>query len=158
MRRHRKVESYAAKAPDADLVVVLSNSTKYGGAGYTLTSQVGYDGIATASSDHADSDQVAVHETGHSLGKLADEYFYADYGTYTGAEPGESNATKLTAAQLTAQQKQVVPLESARPRPTAARSARTRAGATTPRASTAPPRTRSCAPSAASSASPAARR
>ena len=30
-----KVESYAAKAPDADLVVVLSNSTKYGGAGYT---------------------------------------------------------------------------------------------------------------------------
>ncbi|AUA13100.1 IgA Peptidase M64 [Streptomyces malaysiensis subsp. malaysiensis] len=100
-----KVESYAAKAPEADLVVVLSNSTKYGGAGYTLTSQVGYDGIATASSDHPDSDQIAVHETGHSLGKLADEYFYPEYGTYTGAEPGESNATKLTAAQLTAQQK-----------------------------------------------------
>ncbi|CAM5302347.1 hypothetical protein SANTM175S_07335 [Streptomyces antimycoticus] len=57
-----KVESYAAKAPEADLVVVLGNSTKYGGAGYTLTSQVGYDGIATASSDHADSDQIAVHE------------------------------------------------------------------------------------------------
>ncbi|MFK4185827.1 M64 family metallopeptidase [Streptomyces sparsogenes] len=100
-----KVESYAAKAPQADLVVVLSNSTKYGGAGYTLTSQVGYDGIATASSDNADSDQVAVHETGHSLGKLADEYVYAEYGTYTGAEPSESNATKLTAAQLTSQQK-----------------------------------------------------
>ncbi|MEU4893598.1 M64 family metallopeptidase [Streptomyces sp. NPDC044780] len=100
-----KVESYAAKAPQADLVVVLSNSTKYGGAGYTLTSKVGYDGIATASSDHADSDQIAVHETGHSLGKLADEYFYADYGTYTGAEPSEANATTLTAAQLTAQQK-----------------------------------------------------
>lgn len=100
-----KVESYAAKAPDADLVVVLSNSTKYGGAGYTLTSQLGYDGIATASSDHADSDQVAVHETGHSLGKLADEYFYDDYGTYTGAEPGESNASKLSAAELTAQKK-----------------------------------------------------
>ncbi|GAA1272684.1 M64 family metallopeptidase [Streptomyces javensis] len=100
-----KVESYAAKAPQADLVVVLSNSTKYGGAGYTLTSQVGYDGIATAASDHADSDQIAVHETGHSLGKLADEYFYPEYGTYTGAEPDESNATKLSAAQLTAQQK-----------------------------------------------------
>ncbi|MBL1114547.1 hypothetical protein JK364_19420 [Streptomyces sp. 110] len=100
-----KVESYAAKAPQADLVVVLSNSTKYGGAGYTLTSQVGYDGIATAASDHPDSDQIAVHETGHSLGKLADEYFYPEYGTYTGAEPGESNATKLSAAQLTAQQK-----------------------------------------------------
>ncbi|MFE2031194.1 M64 family metallopeptidase [Streptomyces hygroscopicus] len=100
-----KVESYAAKAPEADLVVVLSNSTKYGGAGYTLTSKVGYDGIATASSDNADSDQIAVHETGHSLGKLADEYFYPEYGTYTGAEPGEANATKLTAAQLTAQKK-----------------------------------------------------
>ncbi|WJD98906.1 M64 family metallopeptidase [Streptomyces antimycoticus] len=100
-----KVESYAAKAPEADLVVVLGNSTKYGGAGYTLTSQVGYDGIATASSDHADSDQIAVHETGHSLGKLADEYFYPEYGTYTGAEPDEGNATKLTAGQMTAQQK-----------------------------------------------------
>ncbi|ASQ95305.1 M64 family metallopeptidase [Streptomyces sp. 11-1-2] len=100
-----KVESYAAKAPAADLVVVLSNSTKYGGAGYTLTSQVGYDGIATASSDHADSDQIAVHETGHSLGKLADEYFYPEYGTYTGTEPDEGNATKLSADQMTAQQK-----------------------------------------------------
>lgn len=100
-----RVESYAAKAPQADLVVVLANSSKYGGAGYTVTSQVGYDGIATASSDHPDSDQIAVHETGHSLGKLADEYFYPEYGTYTGAEPEESNATKLTAAQLTAQKK-----------------------------------------------------
>ncbi|MFI0818796.1 M64 family metallopeptidase [Streptomyces sp. NPDC021098] len=100
-----KVESYAAKAPQADLVIVLSNSTKYGGAGYTLSSGVGYDGIATASSDHPDSDQVAVHETGHSVGGLADEYVYATNGTYTGAEPDEPNATKLTAAQLTAQKR-----------------------------------------------------
>ncbi|MCP9209026.1 M64 family metallopeptidase [Streptomyces sp. NEAU-Y11] len=95
-----KVESYAAKAPQADLVVVLSNSAKYGGAGYTVTSQVGYDGVATASSDHADSDQVAVHETGHSLGKLADEYVYPDNGTYTGAEPEEANASTLSADQM----------------------------------------------------------
>ncbi|MEU8824199.1 M64 family metallopeptidase [Streptomyces sp. NPDC048636] len=100
-----KVESYAAKAPQADLVVVLSNSAKYGGAGYTVTSQVGYDGIATASSDHADSDQVAVHETGHSLGKLADEYVYPDNGTYTGAEPEEANASTLSADQMADQQK-----------------------------------------------------
>ncbi|MFF8813078.1 M64 family metallopeptidase [Streptomyces pactum] len=101
-----KVETYAAKAPDADLVIVLSNSAKYGGAGYNdLTSRPGYDGVATASSDHPDSDQVAVHETGHSLGKLADEYFYPEFGTYTGAEPAASNATKLTAAELTAQRK-----------------------------------------------------
>lgn len=100
-----KVESYAAKVPEADLVIVLSNSSKYGGAGYTITSGVGYDGIATASSDHPDSDQVAVHETGHSVGDLADEYVYATNGTYTGAEPRESNATKLSAAQLTAQKR-----------------------------------------------------
>lgn len=101
-----KVESYAVKAPAADLVIVLSNTAKYGGAGYNdVTSKPGYDGIATASSDHADSDQIAVHETGHSLGKLADEYFYPEYGTYTGGEPAESNATKLTADQLKAQKK-----------------------------------------------------
>ncbi|RLU90491.1 hypothetical protein CTZ27_21455 [Streptomyces griseocarneus] len=99
-----RVEAYAAKAPAADLVVVLSNSTKYGGAGYNdIVSKVGYDGIATASSDHPKSDQIAVHETGHSLGKLADEYQYDEYGTYTGAEPGEANISKLTADRMTAQ-------------------------------------------------------
>ncbi|MFF9896469.1 M64 family metallopeptidase [Streptomyces longispororuber] len=101
-----KVEAYARKAADPDLVIVLANSAKYGGAGYNdITSPSGYDGIATASSDNAQSSQVVVHETGHSLGKLADEYWYDEYGTYTGAEPWESNISKLTAAQLSAQQK-----------------------------------------------------
>ncbi|WP_086721961.1 M64 family metallopeptidase [Streptomyces angustmyceticus] len=99
-----KVESYAAKAPAADLVVVLGNSTKYGGAGYNdVSSQVGYDGIATASSDNDRSDQIAVHETGHSLGKLADEYAYGESGTYSGPEPAEANLTTLSADQMTAQ-------------------------------------------------------
>ncbi|MFH9228237.1 M64 family metallopeptidase [Streptomyces lydicus] len=99
-----KVESYASKAPAADLVVVLSNSTKYGGAGYNdISSQVGYDGIATASSDNDRSDQIAVHETGHSLGKLADEYAYGESGTYTGPEPGEANLSTLSADQIAAQ-------------------------------------------------------
>ncbi|KOG55713.1 hypothetical protein ADK76_21005 [Streptomyces griseoflavus] len=98
-----KVESYAGKAPDADLVIVLSNSRKYGGAGYNdITSPVGYDGIATASSDHPDSAQVAVHETGHSLGKLADEYVYDTNGTYTGAEPSAPNITKMSVAEMKA--------------------------------------------------------
>jgi len=100
-----KVESYASKAPAADLVVVLSNSTKYGGAGYNdVSSQVGYDGIATASSDNDQSDQIAVHETGHSLGKLADEYDYGQSGTYSGPEPAQANLSKLSADQMTAQQ------------------------------------------------------
>ncbi|MEK8171293.1 M64 family metallopeptidase [Streptomyces sp. M19] len=61
-----KVDAYAKKAQDADLVVVLGNSTKYGGAGYSTSGSAGYDGIATASAGHPDSDQIAVHETGHS--------------------------------------------------------------------------------------------
>ncbi|UQA97418.1 M64 family metallopeptidase [Streptomyces halobius] len=100
-----KVESYASKAPAADLVVVLSNSTKYGGAGYNdISSQLGYDGIATASSDNDRSDQIAVHETGHSLGKLADEYDYGQPGTYTGPEPAEANITTFSADEMTARQ------------------------------------------------------
>ncbi|MVO89181.1 hypothetical protein GPA10_31615 [Streptomyces sp. p1417] len=101
-----KVEAYASKAADADLVIVLANSTKYGGAGYNdITSPSGYDGIATASSDNPDSSQIIVHETGHSLGKLADEYWYDDYGTYGGAEPWESNISKLTKTKLAEQKK-----------------------------------------------------
>ncbi|ARF58490.1 M64 family metallopeptidase [Streptomyces gilvosporeus] len=99
-----KVDAYAATAPAADLVVVLSNSTKYGGAGYNdVSSPVGYEGIATASSDNDRSDQIAVHETGHSLGKLADEYDYGQPGTYSGPEPAQANLTTLSADQMTAQ-------------------------------------------------------
>lgn len=99
-----RVEAYAAKAPAADLVVVLSHSAKYGGAGYNdVVSKVGYEGIATASSDDPRSDQIAVHETGHSLGKLADEYQYDDYGTYTGGEPGQVNISKLGADDMVGQ-------------------------------------------------------
>ncbi|RSS73334.1 M64 family metallopeptidase [Streptomyces sp. WAC06614] len=102
-----KVDSYVARAPQADLVLVLANSTKYGGAGYNEASPtLGYEGISTVSSGHPKSGQIAVHETGHSLGKLADEYFYADYPgyeQYTGPEPGESNISVLTADALAAQ-------------------------------------------------------
>ncbi|MGP3981672.1 M64 family metallopeptidase [Streptomyces sp. KR80] len=96
-----KVERYAARAPEADLVIVVANSAKYGGAGYNdVVSPLGYDGIATVSGGNEQSGQVAVHETGHSLGKLADEYFYDEYGEYTGAEPAEVNTSTYTAAEL----------------------------------------------------------
>ncbi|SHM50618.1 IgA Peptidase M64 [Streptomyces yunnanensis] len=97
----QKVDSYVAKAPQADLVVVLANSTKYGGAGYNEASAtLGYDGIATFSAHNKDSSQVAVHETGHSLGKLADEYSYPgvpEYEQYTGPEMPQANSSVLTA-------------------------------------------------------------
>ncbi|WP_373685148.1 M64 family metallopeptidase [Streptomyces lunaelactis] len=102
-----KVDSYVARAPEADLVIVLANSTKYGGAGYNEPSEtLGYEGISTASAGNERSGQVAIHETGHSLGKLADEYFYPgypDYEQYTGPEPGDSNTSTLTADRMAAE-------------------------------------------------------
>ncbi|EST38140.1 hypothetical protein N566_09135 [Streptomycetaceae bacterium MP113-05] len=99
-----KVEDYAAFAPEADLVVVIANSSKYGGAGYNhVSSGLGYDGIATHSGDNAQSGLVAVHETGHSLGKLADEYAYTD-SEYTGPETAEANTSVYTAAEMASRQ------------------------------------------------------
>ncbi|MFD4319149.1 M64 family metallopeptidase [Streptomyces sp. NPDC058548] len=99
-----KVDGYVAKAPEADLVLVLANSTKYGGAGYNEPSEtLGYEGISTASAGNEKSGQVAIHETGHSLGKLADEYFYSGYPgyeRYLGPEPADSNISTLTADDM----------------------------------------------------------
>ncbi|MEU3823636.1 M64 family metallopeptidase [Streptomyces sp. NPDC030392] len=99
-----RVDAYAALAPEADLVLVLANSAKYGGAGYNEPSKtLGYAGIATASAGNEKSGQVAVHETGHSLGYLADEYFYPGtpgYERYTGQEPAEPNVSTHDAAHL----------------------------------------------------------
>ncbi|GAA2250950.1 M64 family metallopeptidase [Streptomyces amakusaensis] len=99
-----KVDRYVAKAPEADLVIVLANSSKYGGAGYNQPSPtLGYEGISTASAGNVKSGQVAIHETGHSLGKLADEYFYPGYPgyeQYTGPEPADRNISTLTAGEI----------------------------------------------------------
>lgn len=95
-----RVESYAGNAPAADLVVVVSNSEKYGGAGYSgVNSPVGYDGVATLSSSHADSGQIAIHETGHSLGLLADEYWYEE-DHYDGPETQDVNTSVHSADEM----------------------------------------------------------
>ncbi|MFF4040991.1 M64 family metallopeptidase [Streptomyces sp. NPDC001816] len=92
-----KVADHAALAPDADIVFVIANSAKYGGAGYSavdLPAGSPFHGVATMSSDNDRSYLIGAHELGHSIGHLADEYQYAGYGPYPYPdEPAEANLT-----------------------------------------------------------------
>ncbi|MEU4802257.1 M64 family metallopeptidase [Actinosynnema sp. NPDC023587] len=78
-----KAGQFGALAPGADQIIALGNTAKYGGAG---------GGVATAAGANAQAGQIAVHELGHSIGGLADEYDYP-YDRYAGDEPAEPNAT-----------------------------------------------------------------
>jgi len=44
--------------------------------------------------------RIAIHELGHSIGGLADEYDYNSGDCYPGGEPVEPNVSRLTAAQM----------------------------------------------------------
>ncbi|MFF0740237.1 M64 family metallopeptidase [Streptomyces sp. NPDC004111] len=79
-----KAQAYAAQAPGVDAIVAVGNSTTYGGAGYPS--------LATVAGGNAQSGRIAIHELGHSVGGLADEYFTAGT-THPGGEPGEPNVT-----------------------------------------------------------------
>jgi len=80
------VDVLASDAPEYnsrfDVVLVAVNDTKYGGAGGQY---------ATTSADQA-APEITVHELGHTLGKLADEYDYGNTGT-SDVEFSEANAT-----------------------------------------------------------------
>jgi len=82
----RLVEVLAEDAPEYDsnydVVLVAVNDAMYGGSGGQY---------ATTSADAA-APEITVHELGHTLGKLADEYDYDKKGT-SSVEFGEANAT-----------------------------------------------------------------
>ncbi len=86
--------AYANNAPGVDLVAAVANSTTYGGAGYPSQN------LGTASAGNSASLEVLLHEFGHALGNLADEYDYGGPQTYTGGEPGSANISTLSAAQM----------------------------------------------------------
>ncbi|PKF74705.1 M64 family metallopeptidase [Chryseobacterium sp. PMSZPI] len=60
----------SANVPDYDITYVLGNSTEYGGCG----------GAYAFASLNGSSNEIVVHELGHSFGKLADEYWFAGSG------------------------------------------------------------------------------
>ncbi|GJM18882.1 MAG: hypothetical protein DHS20C14_10950 [Phycisphaeraceae bacterium] len=94
-----KAYAFASLAPDVDQVIALANSTKYGGAGYPSSD------LGTSSGGNGSSPQIAIHELGHSLGNLADEYTYGGPTTWPGGQPGSSNASVDAASQMAAAEK-----------------------------------------------------
>lgn len=94
-----KAQNAANAAPRRNLVLAIANSSKYGGAGYPGSA------LATVAGANGAAADIAIHEFGHGLGKLADEYDYGGPATYTGPERSERNVSILTAAQMAAQGK-----------------------------------------------------
>nr|CEL15617.1 putative secreted protein [Kibdelosporangium sp. MJ126-NF4]CTQ90344.1 putative secreted protein [Kibdelosporangium sp. MJ126-NF4] len=86
-----KAKQFAASAPQVDQVLVVANSTKYGGAGGS---------VATSSGGNAQSGGIVAHELGHSIGGLADEYDYPN-DLYSGSEPREPNVSVHPSATMT---------------------------------------------------------
>ncbi len=75
-----------------DGILIMSNTKKYGGGGI-------YNYYATVSSDDANSNYVCVHELGHSISGLADEYYTSEVAVEDfynlNVEPWEPNITTL---------------------------------------------------------------
>lgn len=91
-----KALAAAASATDVDQVLAIANSSRYGGAGYPS-----FD-LGTVSGNNQSSLEIALHEFGHSLADLADEYDYGREGAYQGEEFAAANVTIFPAATLAA--------------------------------------------------------
>lgn len=86
-----KMNEIADDAP-YDAIVLICNSPKYGGGGI-------YNFYCTVNNEHAQSPYVIVHELGHGVGGLGDEYFTSEVSVRDyypeGIEPSEPNLTTL---------------------------------------------------------------
>lgn len=87
----KSVNDYAAAVPH-DNIVVLINSSRYGGGGV-------YNYYSGTTTDHPLSPKVFIHEFGHGFAGLADEYYTSDvaYEEFypLNVEPWEPNITTL---------------------------------------------------------------
>jgi hypothetical protein len=91
-----KAQAYASLAPDWDQIFAVANSQRYGGVGYPSSN------VGTYAGGNALAPQVAIHELGHSLGNLADEYAYGGPSNYSGAEPAARNVSIYDASEMAA--------------------------------------------------------
>ena len=85
---NRAVREAAAQAP-YDLLVILMNDAKYGGGGI-------YNLFATTATRSGSAEYVFVHELGHHMASLADEYYTSEVAYDTASpivEPWEPNIT-----------------------------------------------------------------
>ena len=94
---NRTVRDCASAAPYDNLIILLNNQ-KYGGGGI-------YNDQTTVAVDSQFADYILVHEFGHHLAGLGDEYYVSDVAYVTGnlpqVEPWEPNITALLdASQL----------------------------------------------------------
>lgn len=89
-----KALSAAGNAPGADQILAVANSSTYGGAGYNTTD------LATFSSANNSSLEIALHEFGHSMADLGDEYDYGGGSTYTGPEVIQPNISIYDAVNM----------------------------------------------------------
>lgn len=83
------LHDYVESAP-TDAIVIICNTQKYGGGGI-------YNYYATVAADCPQGDFILVHETGHSIAGLADEYYTSEVSTEDfyplNIEPWEPNIT-----------------------------------------------------------------
>jgi len=84
----------AASAPEADQILALANSTRFGGAGYASAD------LGTVAGNSQSAVEIALHEFGHAFAGLADEYDYGAAGAYPGADPTQPNVTIYDATVL----------------------------------------------------------
>ena len=80
--------------PSYDEVLVVVNDPEYGGCAGTVAC---YTGV------HSSATNIAVHEAGHSIFGLADEY-WSSGTTYTGSEPNRVNVSTYDSATMLANQ------------------------------------------------------
>jgi len=84
----------AAAVPEYDTIILVVNTSRYGG---------GAGAYACFAGGSSSAVKLALHEFGHSFGGLTDEY-QNPYDTYSGPEPTAPNCTAMVWLQMTNQQ------------------------------------------------------